>query len=335
LTSPTQWTEFITANQGHLLQSWAWGELKSQFGWTPVRVQVGRAGAQILFRRLTLGWTIAYVPKGPVVNWSDGEQGQALFEAIHREAKKHRSLFLKIEPDLSHLDGADGQVFAPAQTFLRQAGFRPSDPIQPPTTLIIDLDPAEKAILAAMKQKTRYNIRLAGKKGVIVRQGSRPEVSLFHQLALTTADRNEFGVHSLDYYQLAFDLFAPDRCALFIAEFEGQPVAAVMVFRQGEEAYYFYGASSNQHRNLMPTYLVQWEAIRWAKAQGCFRYDLWGVPDADTTTLEAQFQDRHDGLWGVYRFKRGFGAQVIRSIGAFDYVYNPVLYPLYKLRRKF
>jgi len=335
LTPTTQWSDFITARKGHLLQSWAWGELKSQFGWTAVRVQVAEAGAQILFRRLPLGRTIAYIPKGPLVNWSDRQQSQALFEAIHAEAKKHRSLFLKIEPDLCRVDGESRQGFEPVWTFLRQAGFQSSDTIQPRTTLIIDIDQAEPAILAEMKQKTRYNIRLAQKKGVTVRQGERVDVPLFHQLALTTADRNEFGVHSPDYYQLAFDLFTPDRCALFIAEFESQPVAAVMVFRQGEEAYYFYGASSNQHRNLMPTYLVQWEAIRWAKAQGCRRYDLWGVPDADAATLEAQFQHRHDGLWGVYRFKRGFGAQVVQSIGAFDYVYTPLLYPLYKLRRKF
>ena len=108
-----------------------------------------------------------------------------------------------------------------------------------------------------------------------------------------------------------------------------------MAFRQGQDAYYFYGASSNEYRNLMATYLIQWAAIRWAKSQGCTRYDLWGIPDADLTTLEAEFQQRRDGLWGVYRFKRGFGGQVVQSIGAYDYVYSPLLYQLYNLRRKF
>ena len=108
-----------------------------------------------------------------------------------------------------------------------------------------------------------------------------------------------------------------------------------MAFRHEQDAYYFYGASSDQHRNLMPSYLTQWAAICWAKNQGCIRYDLWGIPDADLATLEAEFQQRRDGLWGVYRFKRGFGGQVVQSIGAYDYVYNPLLYQLYNLRRKF
>jgi lipid II:glycine glycyltransferase (peptidoglycan interpeptide bridge formation enzyme) len=185
-----------------------------------------------------------------------------------------------------------------------------------------------------MKQKTRYNIRLAERKGVIVRQGSAADVATFHRLALVTAARDGFGVHSRDYYQAACDLFSPDHCVLLVAEFEGQPLATLMAFRQGREAYYFYGASANEHRNLMAPYLLQWTAMRWAKSQGCTRYDLWGIPDADPAILEAEFEQRHDGLWGVYRFKRGFGGQWLQSVGAFDYVYYPLLYRLYKLMRR-
>ena len=145
--------------------------------------------------------------------------------------------------------------------------------------------------------------------------------------------RTFFGVHSLDYYQAAYTLFSPNHCALLIAEFAKEPLAALMAFSQGQAAYYFYGASANEGRQLMPTYLLQWEAIRWAKSQGCTHYDLWGIPDADPATLEAQFEQRHDGLWGVYRFKRGFGGQWVQSIGAYDYVYNPLLYQFYKFVR--
>jgi lipid II:glycine glycyltransferase (peptidoglycan interpeptide bridge formation enzyme) len=218
--------------------------------------------------------------------------------------------------------------------FLIQAGFTPADTIQPRTTLVVDISGSETAILAAMKQKTRYNIRLAEKKGVNVRQGSAADLAIFYHLALVTARRDGFGVHSLDYYRAAYELFAPDRCALLITEFEGEPLAALMAFRQDREAYYFYGASANEHRHFMATYLIQWAAILWAKSQGCTRYDLWGIPNADLTTLEAAFEQRHDGLWGVYRFKRGFGGQWTQSIGAFDYVYNPLLYRLYKLYRR-
>jgi len=343
----TAWDSHLLSRHGHLLQSWAWGDLKSRFGWSAVRVQT-QAGdaAQILFRRLPLGLTLAYVPKGPLVDWTDSEQCRALFSLIHAEAKKRRAILLKVEPNLERqialpqlspaplLPCSPASDLAQAATdFLTQSGFTPADSIQPHTSLIIDLSGDETTILAAMKQKTRYNIRLAEKKGVVVRVGNAADVATFYQLALVTAARDSFGVHSLDYYQAAYSLFAPDRCALLIAEFQGHPLAALLVFSFGQEAYYFYGASANEHRNLMAPYLLQWAAMRWAKNQGCFRYDLWGIPDAGPATLEAEFEQRHEGLWGVYRFKRGFGGQWVQSLGAFDYVYNPLLYQIYKWRR--
>jgi lipid II:glycine glycyltransferase (peptidoglycan interpeptide bridge formation enzyme) len=182
-----------------------------------------------------------------------------------------------------------------------------------------------------MKQKTRYNIRLARRKGIVIRQTS--DIESFHQLIQITGERETFGVHSQAYYQQAFDLFEPKgHCALLMAEFEEKPLAGLMVFAQGERAWYFYGASSNEQRHLMPTYLLQWKAIQWAKEQGCTTYDLWGVPDEDQETLEANFLDRNDGLWGVYRFKRGFGGELRRAAPAWDRVYNPLIYRLYLWR---
>lgn len=329
----------------HLLQSDAWGELKSRFDWTAQRIVSGHTGALVLFRRLPLGLTVAYIPRGPDVNWLDTASCESLLMAVHSEAKKRRAVFLKVEPDVWRVEPL--QTMAPpasvdlpeeqagaAARFLEANGFHPADTIQPRSSIVVDISPDEATILAAMKQKTRYNIRLAEKKGVTVRLGNRADVSIFYNLALTTAGRDGFAVHSLAYYQAAYDLFAPDRCALLLAEYQGAPLAALLVFCQGQTAYYFYGASANEHRELMPAYLVQWAAIRWARGQGCTRYDLWGVPDAGAATLEAEFQHRHDGLWGVYRFKRGFGGQVVRTIGAYDYVYNAPLYRLYKLRRQ-
>ncbi len=117
---------------------------------------------------------------------------------------------------------------------------------------------------------------------------------------------------------------------LLAAEYEGKPLAALMVFARGKRAWYMYGASTNEERNRMPTYLLQWEAMRWARAKGCTEYDLWGVPDADEGTLEAHFMSRHDGLWGVYRFKRCFGGEIRRAAQAVDRVYKPFLYALYR-----
>ena len=199
---------------------------------------------------------------------------------------------------------------------------------------MVDLRPSPDDILAQMKQKTRYNIRLAAKKDVTVRRGSLKDIPVFNKLMRQTGERDQFGVHTPMYYYAAFEIFEPmDQVALFLAEYEGRPLAGVMVFALGETAAYLYGASSSEERQRMPTYAVQWAAMEWAKTRGCRQYDLWGIPDAPEEELEASFADRHDGLWGVYRFKRGFGGQIQRTIGAADRVYNKLVYKLYQWRR--
>ncbi len=219
---------------------------------------------------------------------------------------------------LSHLDGG---------LRARQSEHN----IQPARTVIVDLHGSDEDILGRMKQKCRYNIRLAEKKGVVVRQWN--DLEHFHGMMQETGGRDGFAVHSSAYYRRAYDLFhASGGCELLVAEHESTPLAALMVFRQGIRAWYLYGASTDTDRNRMPTYLLQWEAMRWAKAHGCLEYDLWGVPDADEQVLEANFEHRQDGLWGVYRFKRGFGGAVKRAAQAVDVVFNPVLYKLYLWR---
>jgi lipid II:glycine glycyltransferase (peptidoglycan interpeptide bridge formation enzyme) len=183
-----------------------------------------------------------------------------------------------------------------------------------------------------MKQKTRYNIRLAIKKEVEVKSSSN--IQEFYEMAKVTSGRDGFGVHSQTYYQKVFDLFGTNgNCALLTAYYDSLPLASLLVIARGEMAYYMYGASSDCERNRMPAYLIQWEAMRWAKQKGCRYYDLWGIPDLDEDELEGSFQhkDSHEGLWGVYRFKRGFGGETWRSIGAWDRVYMKKLYSLYQL----
>lgn len=320
----TEWRQFLEGYpDAHLLQTASWGELKTAFGWQVSRVIAGGSGAQILFRPVGLGLSLAYIPKGPVGGWPDmdSRDGRDFWAAIDAACRDRRAFFLKVEPDLweSH-----AQVHTPHE-------FRRSpQSIQPQRTLLVDLQGEEADILARMKQKTRYNIRLAQKKGVVVRASG--DVGAFHRLMQVTGERDQFGVHSLEYYRMAYDLFHPrGQCELLLAEFEGQPLAGLMVFARGRRAWYLHGASSNAHRERMPAYLIQWEAMRWARAQGCQEYDLWGVPDAGEEGLEAAFTSREDGLWGVYRFKRGFGGRLERSDGPWDRVYNPLLYSLYRL----
>jgi lipid II:glycine glycyltransferase (peptidoglycan interpeptide bridge formation enzyme) len=315
--SASDWDDFLQGHpDAHLLQTGAWGDFKAEFGWQAVRVRSGQTGAQILFRRLPLGFTFAYVPKGPA-----GPDWAGLWPAVDRVCRKKRAVLLKVEPDLAEP--------APPQAAAQFRGFIPNaDPIQPRRTLVLDLSGAEEHWLARMKQKTRYNIRLAEKKGVAVQPSG--DVDAFYRLMEVTGRRESFGVHSRDYFRRAYEIFHPGgRCELFLAEYAGQPLAGLMVFARGSRAWYFYGASNEEERSRMPAYLLQWEAMRWARDRGCRSYDLWGVPDAEEETLEAGFQGRSDGLWGVYRFKRGFGGALVRSVGAWDRVYLPV-YPLYR-----
>lgn len=314
----------------HLLQTTAWGELKAAFGWDVVRVVTGDdgeghpVGAQVLFRRLPFGRTLAYIPKGPL-GYTVGEKKSwdDLWAGLDTLCRKRRSAFLKVEPDI--WDDSNG-----IQEVTPPPGFRvSSQEIQPRRTLLVDLSGDEGRILGRMKQKTRYNVRLALKKGVIVRSSS--DLETFNQLMEVTGQRDKFGVHLQEYYQRVFELLQPrGECEILLAEYGGKPLATLMVFAHGQRAWYFYGASANRYREFMPTYILQWEAMRWARAQGCTQYDLWGVPDEDKETLEATFTKRSGGLWGVYRFKRGFGGELRRTVGAWDRVYQPVLYAFYR-----
>jgi lipid II:glycine glycyltransferase (peptidoglycan interpeptide bridge formation enzyme) len=332
-----EWDAFVATHpHGSILQTTNWARLKNHFGWQSQRVwlrQEGRlvAGAQVLMRSAAMGlMRVAYVPHGPLVDWQDEEQVGVTLNQVDFAAYELRSGMLKMEPLVWQPEMGPAEWEALCN---REGCIPNTDTIQPPRTILVDLRPSEEEILAAMKSKTRYNIRLAEKKEVTVRLGTASDLPLFTRLMSQTGRRNEFGVHEPLYYKTAYELFAPDQVALFIAEFEEKPLAAIMVFILGKQAAYLYGASSSEERQRMPTYAVQWAAMRWAKARGCTTYDLWGVPDEPEEELEKQVENRDDGLWGVYRFKRGFGGQVIRTVGSADRIYNKFVYRLYQWRR--
>lgn len=331
--SPNQWEDFTRGKSAvHLLQTVTWGKFKHFFGWESRYILVGvegqnRLGAQILFRRLPLGFSIAYIPKGPVMeaallagSFLDWNPFLTCLDQVCRQLK---SIFVLIEPDLWK---QDIEGIPP--------GLEPENhTIQPGRTIVLDLLDTEEVILSRMKQKTRYNIRLAQKKGVFVEKSK--DVATFYQMMQVTSERDGFGVHTFEYYQRIFELFHPiQECELFIATYQGQPIAGLMAFLHGDRAWYFYGASHNSYRELMAPYLLQWEAIRWAKAHGCSEYDLWGIPDEDEEALEAEFLKRSGGLWGVYRFKRGFGGEIRQAAGPWRRVYYPTLFSVYKIWQK-
>ena len=319
----SEWNEFLIDHpDAHLLQAGEWGKLKSSFGWDAVHILEEGLGAQLLFRRLPVGFTFAYIPKGPV--GAAGEKaGRQFWKAVDAVCKKKRAVFLKLEQDgwkdtLKNPPAPPGFVVSPQH-------------IQPQTTLVVDLRGREEDVFNRMKPKTRYNIRLASRKGVVVKPSD--DIVSFYKVMNITSQRETFHVHSLDYYRRAYDLFHPrGMCELLAAEFEGQTLAVVMVFALGKTGYYFYGASEDVERQRKPTYPIQWEAIRWTRERGCLEYDMWGIPDEATDSEDDEAEIRDDGLWGVYRFKRGFGGSIRRARPALDRVYNPILYKFYHWR---
>lgn len=286
------------------------------------------SGTQLLLRRLPAGLgLLAYAPRGPVVAWADATRAASALEAAAQAARQVGALALVVEPDLEDAHAA--------RRLLGASGFTPLDfSVQPRRTIVVDISASDEAtVLGAMKQKTRYNIGLAARKGVTVRAAGESDLAAFGALMAETAGRDGFSIHPAGYYADAWRRLGADA-TLMLAEADGQLLAGLFAVACGTTATYLYGASTSARRELMAPYRLQWEAMRWARARGCARYDLWGVPDADEAALEAGFETRHDGLWGVYRHKRGYGGRLIRFVEAWVRPLSPLRWALYQAARK-
>jgi peptidoglycan pentaglycine glycine transferase (the first glycine) len=329
------WDDLVAAApDGHLLQSHAWGELKNRHGWSVQRIAIRNgdtsASAQVLWRKTPIG-RMAYVGRGPALsNPEDDEALRMLIDSLHDTCRAGGAVFLKVEPN-----AADPRL-------LPSVGFRASpQTVQPRVTLMLDLTQDLDTLMQRMLDKTRYNIRLAARKGVTVRHGNREDMDAFSALMKETAGRNGFQARTAAYYREAFDLLN-DKAVLLLAEHEGDLLSGMLLTMFNGEATYLFGGSSSHKRNLMAGHLIQWEAIKLAKEAGMERYDFWAVPTelaahADAPENEGGIaetlplpQDSLRGdLWGVYRFKRGFGGSIRTFSGAYDYVYDRKRYWLW------
>ncbi len=319
----------------HVLQTWEWGDFKAATtGWKPQRLafmwQAQAVGMAQVLTRQEGPFRIMYVPKGPALDYTNADLRKAVIAELKRLAQERRAIFIKIDPDVTVGTGVPGEPDAfedptggQVSDEWKAAGwvFSPQQ-VQFRNSVIIDLRYSEDDLLMAMKQKTRYNVRLGPRRNLDVRFGSAEDLDMLYRLYAETARRDGFVIRPLAYYRKAWaDFMRAGLAQPIIAEYRGEAVAHVIVFGIGKRAWYFYGASSDKERNRMPTYMLQWEAMRWAKSQNMAVYDFWGAPD--------DFYDEDDPLAGVYRFKEGFGGTVVRRIGAWDFPANPRLYRLY------
>ncbi len=336
-----QWNALIKGLPGaHALQTWQWGVVKSKFGWTahPLlwRDESGDVcGAALTLQRgihlggFAMRLSVMYVPRGPLLDWSDDLLVARVLNDLQTFSRKQGAIFIKIDPDQPvgfGVPGEDGASEHPTGISLREElerrGWLFSDEqIQFQNTVVVDLTEEEESIMLRMKSKTRYNIRLSERRGVRVRSGRLDDIPLLYRMYAHTSVRDNFLIRSEAYYQSIWETFFKARLAEpLIAEVDGKPVGAVVIFRFGGRAWYIHGMSLDEHREKMFNYRLQWEGMVRAKAAGCTAYDMWGAPNIFS---------KSDPMWSVYRFKDGFGGQVVRTLGAWDFPVRPLMYRLY------
>ncbi|HHX02072.1 MAG TPA: peptidoglycan bridge formation glycyltransferase FemA/FemB family protein [Firmicutes bacterium] len=300
-------------SHGDLLQTTYWGKLKSMTGWESFPLGVVKTGqlcasALLLKRKIPLtGKCILYSPRGPL--FSSREALEYLTAAVADLGKSHGALFWKMDPAIPKGDPLWDQ-FAHEHLHKVDIGLD-FDGVQPGFIMELDLRPSLDTIFANMKSKTRYNIRYAQRKGVKVKLSrAKSDLAIFYPLLQETAARDQFSIRSYAYFEHLWDCLVPHRTAqLFLAYHHEEPLAGAIAFRLGKRAWYVYGASANLKRNLQASYAMQWEMIRWAKSLGCTVYDFRGV--------SGNLNTEHP-LYGLYRFKEGFGAKLVEYVGEFD-----------------
>lgn len=330
------WNETIAGLPGaSILQTSQWAEVKAAGGWQPIfkqwKTPDGKieAAALVLKKPLFGGLSFWYIPRGPVLDWNNQSLRDRVMDDLTALAKKEHVVFIKMDPDVPLGFGVpETESFQPifaGQTLLgmyQKRGWLFSDQqIQFANSVWIGLDKTEDELLAAMKQRTRYKVRLAEKKGVTVRAGTPADFELIYAMYAETSIRDHFIIREKTYYLDVWNRFyAAGMLKPLIAEVEGDMVGGLMLFIYANKAWYIYGMSRDLHREKMPNYLLQWEAIKTAKAAGAAVYDLWGAPD--------HFNE-NDRMWGVYQFKQGLGGYEVISPGAWDLPLNKPVYKLF------
>jgi peptidoglycan pentaglycine glycine transferase (the first glycine) len=322
------WDAFLARTPGgDHAQTSLWAGLKAQLGWTVARVVVSRAGqivggAQLLLRSLPLAGAFAYVPRGPLCALDDPLLSRRVVDALHRAARARGVQYLIVQPPLG------GDVVARA---LVERGFRPTwlEP-QPAHAVLIDLGRSLDDLLAAMKGKTRYNLRLGQRKGIAVREGGADDLDTFYRLLVATGQRQCFPVQSREHFAEMWRLFAPPgHLKLFLAEHEGEAISAALTIPFGDTVTYKRGAWSGRQGNVHANEVLHWAALGWARANGYRYYDLEGI-DAETARRVARGEVEVGAQpQSVTSFKLGFGGRVVLSPGNYDYVFNPLLRPVY------
>jgi lipid II:glycine glycyltransferase (peptidoglycan interpeptide bridge formation enzyme) len=321
----TQWNEFVIQNNGSFLQSFEWGQFQELLGYDIWRTEIVGLRGLIIKYPLPFGKSYLYCPRGPLGKFSE-DVFRMFLGRIEEIAQREKSIFFKTEPerDINFSDINFSQESF-SGTEAKSKGFSlvaSEKQIQPSKTIILDITKPEEELLQTMHQKTRYNIRLAQRKGIVVEKARGSQmIDIFFALLKETARRDRFHSYPKEYYRKMTEVLEPaGLLKLFLARHGTEIVAVNLVCFFNQTATYLHGASDYRFRHLMAPYLLQWQTILEAKKTGMRYYDLWGIDDEK---------------WpGVTRFKRGFGGEEVFYPGAYDAVFQPAWYRLYNFARK-
>ncbi len=329
ITDKEQWNDFLTCQpRGHLLQSYEWGELNKY-----LRGRIYRLGAQEDGRMVgALMLTVSQVPlpvsipgirfqwlygsRGPTVERPDAPALAALIGHAHEIGRQERAVALRLEPNIADDDPAmDAWIAA-----YRALGFQ-TNPIavHGRRSWVLDIRPDAEQLLANFKMTWRQNVRSAERKGVVIREAtSDADFDAYYELLKITSQRDAFFIHSKDYHKEILRQFASKGDAiLYLADHEGEALAAKMLIRFGDWCWDMFGATSDNKRNLKPAYLLQYRCFQWAKARNCTYFDFRTIPE---------ILEPGEEMWGVYEYKKGFGGFSRLNIPTQDYVYRPLVY---------
>ena len=321
-----EFEEFVEKHsKGHFAQSIRWAKLKKE--WTYETIVVRDSNGQIkgamllLIRKMPIfNSSLIYASRGPVCDINDKETFRELTKKAEEVAKKHKAFMFKIDPDISN----DNMEF---KKMAKENGYKIlekvkdiNDVAHPRIVFRLNLkNRTEDEIFAAFSQKARYNTRLASKKGVTIREGKKEDIAEFQKIMEITGERDKFPIRNKEYFEELYDILGEEHVKIFFAEHEGEAIACTYNFLYGNKVCYMYGGSSNEKRNLKPTYLLQWEGIKWAKQNNCDIYDFRGICATDKEHMNE----------GLYRFKKGFGPDLIEFTEIYK-VYNPLMYFIFK-----
>ncbi len=320
--SDPAWDAFLARTpDGHHVQTSLWAQVKAVLGWKALRLVAWQddqivGGAQILLRSWPLAGSLGYISKGPLFAPADPELSNKSVAALQRLVKKHRIQHLTIQPPGSGIQAA---------STLTAAGFRPSSAeVAPKATLLLDLSKDQETLMAEMSARTRYNIRLSSRKGVVVRAGTEQDLDIYYKILTETGQRQKFAPYPRQYFSEMWRILQPHGyLKLFMAEFEGEVVSAQLSVPFGDTVINKLSVWSGRHGKVRPNEALQWAVICWAQDHGYRYYDFEGIKPAAAAAVLRQEPPPESVKNSVTSFKLGFGGEARLFSGAYDYVTNP------------